>query len=134
MTSYKSSNNIVFSCKYHVVWCTKYRRKVLINDVEKRLKIITEEVCEELRCELFEIKCDQDHVHILVEVGPQFGIHKLIKAIKGRSSKLLRSEFKSLTTKLPTLWTNSYFVSTSGSAPSAKIKEYIQNQKTSQRQ
>jgi len=74
-----------------------------------------------------------DHVHLLLEVDPQYGIHKAIKRIKGRSSFYLRKEFKFLTTKLPTLWTNSYFVSTVGGAPLNVIKKYIENQKTSQR-
>jgi len=70
-----------------------------------------------------------DHVHLLVEVDPQFGIHKLIKLVKGRSSRLLRQEFPALRKRLPTLWTNSYFVSTVGGAPLAVIKQYIENQK-----
>lgn len=130
---YKSNNNIVYSNKYHVVWCPKYRRKVLVGDVELRLKDIVKEVCLEKEAELFEIECDKDHVHLLVEVDPQYGIHRLIKQMKGRSSRLLRQEFKHLTTKLPTLWTNSYFVSTVGGAPIEKVKQYIQNQKVSQR-
>jgi len=130
---YKSNNNIVYSNKYHVVWCPKYRRKVLVGDVELRLKDIVKEVCLEKEAELFEIECDKDHVHLLVEVDPQYGIHRLIKQMKGRSSRLLRQEFKHLTTKLPTLWTNSYFVSTVGGAPLEQVKIYIQNQKVSQR-
>jgi putative transposase len=70
-----------------------------------------------------------DHVHLLVEVDPQYGLHRLVKQIKGRSSKLLRSEFRVLRTRIPTLWTNSYFVSTVGGAPLAVIKQYIENQK-----
>lgn len=101
--------------------------------IEKRLKEIAFEVCKERSAELFEIECDQDHVHILVEVDPQYGIHKLIKQIKGRSSRLLRKEFTLLTTRIPTLWTNSYFVSSVGGAPMAEIKKYIQNQKVSER-
>lgn len=102
-------------------------------DVEARLKNIAYGVCEEKRCELFEIECDKDHVHLLVEVDPHYGVHKLIKQIKGRSSRLLRQEFVWLTTKIPTLWTNSYFVSSVGGAPLAVIKQYIENQKVSQR-
>ena len=64
-----------------------------------------------------------DHVHLLIEVDPQFGVHKVIKRIKGRTSKILRKEFKELTTKLPTLWTNSYFISTVDVVPSAIIKQ-----------
>lgn len=75
-----------------------------------------------------------DHVHMLIEVDPQFGVHKAIKQMKGRTSKILREEFPHLKTKLPTLWTNSYFVSTVGGAPLSAIKQYIENQKTSQRE
>ena len=130
---YKSNNNIVYSCKYHVVWCPKYRRKVLTGKIESRLKELIQEICLELQCELIELELMPDHIHMLVEVDPQFGIHKLVKAIKGKSSIILRKEFKVLTTKLPTLWTNSYFVSTVGGAPLEVIKQYIENQKTSQR-
>ena len=70
-----------------------------------------------------------DHVHLLVSVDPQLGIHKLTKNIKGRTSRLLRQEFPSLRRRLPTLWTNSYFVATVGGAPLTLIKEYIANQR-----
>ena len=126
---YKSNNNVVYSCKYHVVWCPKYRRKVLIGDVETRLKEIIKDVCIELKSEMIEEEIMPDQVHLLVEVDPQFGIHRLIKTIKGRSSRVLRLEFKHLKSRLPTLWTNSYFVSTVGGAPLEIVKQYIENQK-----
>ena len=131
---YKSNNNVVYSCKYHVVFCPKYRRKVLVGDVESRLKEIVINVCAEHGIDLLEMEIMPDHVHLLLEVDPQFGIHKAIKTIKGVSSRLLRSEFKHLTTKLPTLWTNSYFVSTEEGAPLSAVKQYIESQKTSQRE
>lgn len=130
MDKFKSNNNIVFSSKYHVVWCPKYRRSVIVGDVELRLKQIVREVCGELGAEIIEMETMPDHIHLLVEVDPQFGIHRLVKRIKGRSSRLLRAEFKSLKSRLPTLWTNSYFVSTVGGAPLAIIKQYIEQQKT----
>ena len=70
-----------------------------------------------------------EHVHLLVEVDPQYGIHRLVRAIKGRSSRLLRQEYPWLKSRLPTLWTNSYFVSTVGGAPLEVVKQYIENQK-----
>jgi len=130
---YKSNNNIVYSCKYHVVWCPKYRRKVLVGEIEARLKELIQETCLELQSELIELEIMPDHVHLLVEVDPQFGVHKVIKTIKRKTSRILRKEFKELTTKLPTLWTNSYFISTVGDAPLAIIKQYIQGQKVSER-
>jgi putative transposase len=123
------NRNIVFSCKYHVVFCPKYRRQVLVNGVERRLKQIIAEVAEETDSILVETEVMPDHVHLLIEVDPQLGIHRVVKAIKGRSSRLLRNEFPRLKSRLPTLWTNSYFVSTVGGAPLAVIKRYIENQK-----
>ena len=130
----RSNRNIVYSCKYHLVWCPKYRRKVLVDEVEKRLKEIIIEQATRQNVEIIEMEIMPDHVHLLVEVDPQYSIHKFTKHLKGVSSHMLRKEFKHLTTKLPTLWTNSYFVSTVGGAPLAVIKQYIESQKTSQRQ
>lgn len=130
---YKSNSNVVYSCKYHVVWCPKYRRKVLVQDVDERLKGVLQEVAAETRSEIIEMEIMPDHVHILVEVDPQFGIHSLVKLMKGRSSRVLRTEFLALRKRLPTLWTNSYFVSTVGGAPLEVIKQYIESQKRSER-
>lgn len=126
---FKSNSNIVYSCKYHVVWCPKYRRKVLIKGVDVRLKEILLEVATEFEAEIIQMEVMSDHVHLLVEVDPQFGIVKLVRYMKGRSSRLLRQEFTWLKSRLPTLWTNSYFVSTVGGAPLSTIKQYIENQK-----
>jgi len=128
-TAYKSNRNVSYSCKYHVVWCPKYRRKVLVERVADRLTQIIREVCNEHQAEVLSLEIMPDQVHLLVEVDPQFGIHRLVRLIKGRSSRVLRQEFPNLTTRLPTLWTNRYFVSTVGSAPLAVIKQYIENQK-----
>lgn len=125
---YKRNKNIVYSGKYHVIWCPKYRKPVLTGDVENRLKEIIQEVAKEKQAEIIELEVMPDHVHLLVEIDPQYGIHKLIKQMKGRSSRLLRSEFKQLKSRIPTLWTNSYFVSTVGGAPLSVIKQYIEDQ------
>jgi putative transposase len=126
---YKTNNNVCYSCKYHVIWCPKYRRKVLIGDIEKRLKELIQEVCDTRQVEIIEYEIMPDHVHLLIEVDPQYGIHRIVKEIKGYSSRILRQEFEELKTRLPTLWTNSYFVSTVGGAPLEIIKQYIENQK-----
>ncbi len=127
--AYKSNRNVSYSCKYHVVWCPKYRRKVLIQGIAERLKQIIFEVCQEHQAEILSIEIMPDHVHLLVECDPQFGIHRLVRLMKGRSSRFLRQEFPVLKRKLPTLWTNSYFVSTLGGAPLSVMKQYIENQK-----
>jgi putative transposase len=127
--AYKSNNNVTYSCKYHVVWCPKYRRGVLVDGVDVRLKKIIYLIAVELKFDIIELEVMPDHVHLLCEVDPQFGVHKVVKRLKGSTSRLLRSEFKWLKSRLPTLWTNSYFVSTVGGAPLEVIKQYIANQK-----
>lgn len=129
MVEVRSNNNVVYRCAYHVVWCPKYRRPVIEGDVDARLKGIIREVCAERECNLIEMETMPDHVHLLVECDPQFGIHRLVKQIKGRSSRLLRDEFPSLRSRLPTLWTNSYFVATVGGAPLEVVKQYVENQR-----
>lgn len=129
---YRSNRNVVFSCKYHVVFCPKYRRKVLVGPIQSRLKDLVHEVARETDADLLEMEIMPDHVHLLVEVDPQFGIHRFVKRVKGRSSRELRGAFKTLRTRLPTLWTNSYFVSTVGGAPLAAVKQYIESQKRSE--
>ena len=126
---YKSNNNVVYSCKYHVIWCPKYRRKVLVSEAAVRLKTLILQIAKEHRSDVIELEIMPDHVHLLVEVDPQYGIHKLVKQIKGQTSRLLRVEFPELKSRLPTLWTNSYFVSTVGGTPLAIIKQYIEAQK-----
>ena len=120
----------MFRCAYHVVWCPKYRRKVLVGKVEERLKELIAEVVEEKQGWLVEVETMPDHVHLLVEVDPQFGIHRMVKAIKGRTSRLLRQELPTLRSRLPTLWTNSYFVATVGGAPLSVVKRYVESQKS----
>lgn len=102
----------------------------MIHGVDTRLKEILQQVANEFESEIIEMEVMPDHVHLLVEVDPQFGIAKLVRYMKGRSSRLLRQEFPWLKSRLPTLWTNSYFVSTVGGAPLTAVKQYIENQKS----
>ena len=126
----RSNANVTFRCAYHVVWCPKYRRKVLTGDIEQRLKELIREVVAYKGAWLIEMETMPDQVHLLVEVDPQFGIHRLVRAVKGHTSRLLRQEFPSLRSRLPTLWTNSYFVATVGRATPEVVKQYVAEQKT----
>ena len=108
---------LVYSCKYHVVWCPKYRRKVLVDGIDVRLKELIENICKESNIDVIEMEIMPDHVHLLIEVAPQYGINRAVRHIKGTTSHILRSEFTQLKSRLPTLWANSYFVSTVGGAP-----------------
>lgn len=126
---YKSNNNVAYSCKYHVVWCPKYRRKALMNGIDLRLKELLYKIAAEISADIIEMEVMPDHVHLLIEVDPQYGINKAVRHLKGQTSRVLRSEFPALKSRLPCLWTNSYFVSTVGGAPLSVIKQYIENQK-----
>ena len=125
----RSNANVTFQCAFHVVWCPKYRRRVIGGRMEQRLKQLIREVVDEKGAWLVELETMPDHVHLLVEVDPQFGVHRLVKAIKGRTSRMLRQEFPWLRSKLPTLWTNAYFVATVGGAPLSTIRRYVEQQK-----
>lgn len=127
--SVESNHNIVFDCKYHVVFCPKYRKKVLKEPVDFRLKELFLEKAMELRAEIVEMEIMPDHVHLLIKCDPQFGIHRVVKHLKGYTSRVLRMEFRHLKSRLPSLWTNSYFVATVGTVQLDVIKKYIESQK-----
>ncbi|WP_372486574.1 IS200/IS605 family transposase [Brevibacillus laterosporus] len=127
--SVESNHNIVFDCKYHVIFCPKYRKKVLIEPVDVRLKELFLKKAQELRAEVVEMEIMPDHVHLLITCDPQFGIHRIVKHLKGYTSRVLRMEFRHLKSRLPSLWTNSYFVATVGTVQLDVIKKYIESQK-----
>ena len=127
--SVESNHNIVFDCKYHVVFCPKYRKEILKEPVDFRLKELFLEKAVELRAEIVEMEIMPDHVHLLIKCDPQFGIHRVVKHLKGYTSRVLRMEFRHLKSRLPSLWTNSYFVATVGTVQLDVIKKYIESQK-----
>ena len=129
IAGYKSNNSIIYSSKYHIVFCPKYRRKVLEGRIARRCATIFREVAKKYRVEIFAMEIMPDHVHLLVEVHRQFGIHRFVKHTKGISSHHLRKVFPSLVSRIPSLWTNRYFCSTVGGAPLSVIKQYVENQK-----
>jgi putative transposase len=125
----ESNHNITFDCKYHVVFCPKYRRKVLVNGVDARLKELLNGKARELRTDIVEMEVMPDHVHLRIQCDPQFGIHRVVKQLKGYTSHVLRQEFPILKRRLPSLWTNSYFVATVGAVQLDVVKRYIEDQK-----
>ena len=126
---YQHSRNQVYLLNYHLVWCPKRRRPVLTDAVAQRLKKIFAQVAKEKRVKILALEVQPDHLHLFVSCYPQMVVHKLVKAFKGRSSNILRKEFPSLL-RLPSLWTNSYFVSTAGNVSSETIQKYIEAQST----
>lgn len=126
---YLSSQTSIYFLNYHFVWCPKYRRKVLVGDIAKRLDELIRLKCQELKCEVLALSIQVDHVHLFVKSSPQLAPNMIIGAIKGNTSRLMRQEFPELRSKLPTLWTRSYFVSTHGHISDAMIQKYIEEQK-----
>jgi putative transposase len=126
---YKSSKHLVFSCQYHVIFCPKYRRKVLTGKIAERLKELILEKQEEFQYEILDMEVMPDHVHLLIDVDPKIGVYSVVSKIKGYTSKQLREEFPELKKKLPTLWTLSKFISSVGSVTLDVVKKYIEEQK-----
>ncbi|MDD5844236.1 MAG: IS200/IS605 family transposase [Olsenella sp.] len=126
----KSNDSVVCSCKHHAVFCPKYRRKVLVDGVDERLKEIALEVADEMGFDIIEMEAMPGHVHMLLEAGPQLGIHRAVKRIKGRTSHDLRAGFPWLGARIPALWTSSHSVSAVGGAPLAVVRQCIENQKS----
>lgn len=122
----------VYSIQYHIVWCVKYRHKILTPKIEKRLLEILNMVAECENFQILECNTDKDHIHILTNCSPQHYIPNIIQRMKGISSRLLMKEFgEALRKKLwgGHLWNPSYFVATVSENTEEQIKKYINNQK-----
>ncbi|MDQ2760877.1 MAG: IS200/IS605 family transposase [Actinomycetota bacterium] len=125
----RSNRNVVYRCSYHAVFCPKYRRRVLVGPVEQRLRELIPELVAQKRGELNAYEVMADHVHLLLGVAPQFGVHRLVKHVKGVTSRRLREEFPALRSRLPSLWTNSYFAAITGGATLDVVKRYVEEQR-----
>ena len=126
---YKHSSHLVYSCQYHIVFCPKYRRKVLTDEIAKRAKELFTQIAEENDFDILDIEIMSDHVHILADCNPRFGVEHVVKLLKGKSSRILRDEFPELKRKLPTLWTRAAFISSVGAVSLSVVQQYIENQK-----
>ena len=119
----------MYSCQYHVIFCPKYRRKVLTDGIDERLKKLILEKQTEYNYDVLDMEVMPDHVHLLLDIDPKIGVYNVVTQIKGYTSKQLRDEFPSLKKRLPTLWTHSKFISTVGAVSLEVVKKYIENQK-----
>ena len=126
---YHMASNRLYSCQYHVVFCTKYRRGVLTDGIEQRLKELVFLRQEDWSYSVLEIEVMADHVHLVVDVDPYVGIYCVVNHIKGFTSRKLREEYPILKRRLPCLWTQSKFISTVGSLELSAVKSYIAQQK-----
>lgn len=126
---YKSSATSVHFMGYHFAWCPKYRRAVLVGKIKERLEELIRMKAKDLDCEILALEIMPDHVHLFIQGKPKISPNSIIGQIKGFTSRMLRKEFKELRTRLPTLWTRSYFVSTHGHISDKLIQKYIEEQK-----
>lgn len=131
---YKEKNGIIYRCNYYVVWCVKYKRKLLVDTVAERCKELIKSECDEMDVVLLKLSIYPNHIRILVGGQPQQNIHKIVKALKRKTAGVMRKEFKELSTKLPTLWDNRYLMSAGVPISEKTINKYIDNQENSQRE
>ena len=116
---------------YHFVWCPKFRRKVLVGSVEARLAVLIRKKCEELYCEIVALEIMPDHVHLFLKAPPTHAPQHIANQIKGYTSHELREIFPDLKSRLPSLWSRSYYVGSAGAVSAATIQKYIEQQKDS---
>lgn len=127
---YLHTKTTVSLVNYHFVFCPRYRRKIFnIEGVENRFKELTSAECDKRGIKILAMECHIDHVHMFVNVPPQYSIPQIVQWIKGATSIELRKEFPVLSA-MPSLWTRSYFVSTAGEVSSETIEWYINTQKS----
>lgn len=123
------SNTTVHNLGYHIIWCPKFRRKVLTGEIEIRLKELLFQKAEEICIVLDTLEIMPDHVHLFVKTSPVASPHWVVQQLKGYTSRMLRIEFPALKRRLPTLWTRSYYIESVGHISEATIKQYIEDQK-----
>lgn len=129
MSRYAKNAGAVFSLKLHLVWCPKYRRRVLIEDVATRLSELLSETARELEMTIHTMEVMPDHVHLFVEFDPRWAVAEIVNRFKGSTSPILRKEFPVLRTRIPTLWSRSYYAGTVGRVSEKTVRAYIKNQK-----
>ncbi len=126
---WRKSNTSVHNVSYHLIWCPKYRRSILIDDIEKRLEELLKEKAKEHNWNIKQMEIMPDHVHIFIQANPVDAPHYIVQQLKGFTSNILRKEFPSLKSRLPTLWTRSYYCESVGHISEDTVKKYIKEQK-----
>jgi putative transposase len=126
---YAKNAGAVFTLKYHLVWCPKYRRPVLVKPVDRRLKALLAQKTQELGIVIHTLEIMPDQVHLFVEADPTRCVAEIVNRLKGFTSHILRGEFPSLRSRLPTLWSRSYYAGSVGSVRQAVVRKYIEAQK-----
>lgn len=126
---YRKTTGCIYSLNYHVVWCPKYRRPVLIGDIAQRLRSLLTEKAQQLQIEILALKIMPDHVHLFLSVPPTEAVQHFVNQLKGYTSRVLRDEFPTLRSRLPCLWSRAYYVGSTGNVSGDTIQRYIEAQK-----
>ena len=126
---YIEEPSLVSKCIYHVIFCPKYRRKVLIDDIPDRMKELILQKQSDYHYTIIEQEIMPDHVHLLIKASAKYSIYNIVSQLKGYLSHTLREEFPSLKTRLPTLWSRNKFIASVGTVSLETVKQYIENQK-----
>jgi len=126
---YRRDEHRVHLIVYHLIWCPKRRKKILVNDVATECNQLINQKCQEKGWEILELAIQPDHVHLFVRAFPTNAASEIVKECKGISAYMLRKNHPELL-KLPSLWTSSYFASTAGNISAANIQQYIEAQST----
>lgn len=129
---YRTNETTVYCCRYHVIFCSKYRRKVLINGIDNRFKEIVLSMQDDQNFYVLEMEVMPDYVHLLLDVDPTIGINVVVSRIKGKTAHILTREFPEINRKLPTLWTRNKLIATVGSISLDDLEKYIKGQKTNE--
>ena len=129
LTQIYKNASAVFSLKAHLVWCSKYRRAVLVGKVEKRLKQLLQQVAKEHEWTIEAMEIMPDHVHLFISFDPRYAVAEIVNRLKGATSRYVRAEFRELRSRIPTLWSRSYYAGTVGKVSEATIGKYIESQK-----
>ena len=127
----KEHAHCVYRIFYHIVFVTKYRRKVLSREMLERLREHFERICTNAGCELVEFNGESDHVHLLVDAHPNIQPSRLVNTLKTISSREIRREFRDTISRYyskPVLWHRAYCIISAGGAPLSVLKRYIRNQ------
>ena len=125
---YRRDEHRIHLIVYHLIWCPRRRKKVLIGDVAKDLKGLIQDKCLEYGWEILNLAINPDHVHLFIRAFPTTAAATIVGQCKGASSKILRDKYPDLR-KIPSLWTGSYFASTAGNVSQETIQRYIEAQK-----
>jgi putative transposase len=126
---YTHKKGIVYLNQYHVIFCPKYRRKVLVGEIANDLKDIFYNVAKERDFEIKALEIMPDHVHLFISLDPRLPLHETIRYLKWRSSRILREKYPKLKIRIPSLWTRSYFCCSVGNISDEAVKRYIEEQK-----